>query len=290
MVYSHSSEQYDKTNEIFIRTVPQTVIDYFNNNWHNIKQEWVYYALDCNFLNDTNNRLESLNGTLKKKIGIDRYFLDFIELFCIYMQQRYIDRDRVVSDCIMRKSALSLKYDDLEEYKEKLTRYAYNALKNKYDRMRFHEDSTITEITPETFEIHSKTIIRVVTLNKCSCKELKAMRLPCRHIFMVRYLNGVSVFDSSLYADRWTIEYFKHHQKNLSLAYPAKGDMKNDDIIPDTDIQTENIAAIPLEVSNLDMVKMIPSTSASINNVYSKDTDIFKKPELTKLLAVAVKR
>jgi len=47
---------------------PESVINYYNKNWHNIRKEWVMgMTFDTgNFMNKTNNRLESLtfNGKL----------------------------------------------------------------------------------------------------------------------------------------------------------------------------------------------------------------------------------
>ena len=104
----------------FRSIAPQTVIDYFDKNWNSIKDEWVYYALNCmNLLNDSNNRLESLNAKIKDKVGTDKYFLEFVNLFFLFMELHQVERDGVSSDCIMRKSALRLNYDDLDEYKSK---------------------------------------------------------------------------------------------------------------------------------------------------------------------------
>lgn len=43
------------------------VISYFNENWHAIKDEWTLHGRNkyANYMNSTNNRLESLNGKLK---------------------------------------------------------------------------------------------------------------------------------------------------------------------------------------------------------------------------------
>ena len=61
---------------IFIMHYPQydlqfsglgTVISYYNNNWHPIREQWVEYYKNSTFTLDerTNNRLESINGTVK---------------------------------------------------------------------------------------------------------------------------------------------------------------------------------------------------------------------------------
>ena len=90
MVHSYSEAQYDKFYKELCECVPDSVIKYFNNNWHAIRHEWSKYALvDTNFLNDTNNKLEALNGVLKDKIGRDLYFLEFTNEFFIYLDEHY---------------------------------------------------------------------------------------------------------------------------------------------------------------------------------------------------------
>lgn len=43
------------------------VTEYYNTNWHNIRNEWCLFARNTysNYLNDTNNRSESMNQKLK---------------------------------------------------------------------------------------------------------------------------------------------------------------------------------------------------------------------------------
>ena len=70
LVYASSELHYNEFYSQFVRDVPQTVVKYYNENWHSIRMEWVL-GIKCvagSFLNSTNNRLESLNGKLKQVI------------------------------------------------------------------------------------------------------------------------------------------------------------------------------------------------------------------------------
>jgi len=64
-VYS-SSEEYEKHYAQFLKS-PQSVIHYYNANWHTIRDEWVecFKSLSFTLGENTNNRLESINGKLK---------------------------------------------------------------------------------------------------------------------------------------------------------------------------------------------------------------------------------
>ena len=85
LAYSTSEEKYQEIYSRFCDSAPPTVCEHFNNNWHPIRQQWV----TGNFLNRTNNRLESLNVKLKSVIS--RYssleeFVDKFFLICRVLQ------------------------------------------------------------------------------------------------------------------------------------------------------------------------------------------------------------
>ena len=67
LVYSSSEEEYEKHYAEFLKSSPQSVIQYYNANWHSIKDEWVecYKLLSFTLGEKTNNRLESINDKLK---------------------------------------------------------------------------------------------------------------------------------------------------------------------------------------------------------------------------------
>ena len=48
-----------------------------------------------------------------------------------------------------------------------------------------------------------------VTPTSCSCSFRSSMSLPCRHIFAVRHIEGVHLFDPSLCATRWFLDYYR---------------------------------------------------------------------------------
>ena len=63
LVYSSSEEEYEE----LLKSSPQSVIQYYDANWHSIKDECVEYYKSLSFTlgEKTNNRLESINGKLK---------------------------------------------------------------------------------------------------------------------------------------------------------------------------------------------------------------------------------
>ena len=63
MTYAKSMEQYESLRSELHATRIQSVIDYFEENWHPIHVQWVegLKAANLTFLNRTNIRLESIN-------------------------------------------------------------------------------------------------------------------------------------------------------------------------------------------------------------------------------------
>lgn len=67
LVYSRSAEEYDNLYKKLMDLELDEVSQYFNVNWHNIRNEWTLYERNqhSNYLNTTNNRSESLNRNFK---------------------------------------------------------------------------------------------------------------------------------------------------------------------------------------------------------------------------------
>jgi len=67
----------------------------FNGNWHSIRKQWALsmkYS-SGNFLNGTNNRLESLNAKLKFVVSCYSLLEEFIEKFFSVLQVLRDERD-----------------------------------------------------------------------------------------------------------------------------------------------------------------------------------------------------
>lgn len=64
-----SSASVYNTYKAFCKSVPPPVREYFNKNWHNIRNEWTKNSMITgNLGNCTNNRLESINSKIKQMV------------------------------------------------------------------------------------------------------------------------------------------------------------------------------------------------------------------------------
>ena len=95
LVYSSSEEEYEKHYAEFLKSSPQSVIQYYDANWHSIRDEWVecYKSLNFTLGEKTNNRLESINGKLKSVcswFASLSCFFDHFLLFCLFFAMNVI--------------------------------------------------------------------------------------------------------------------------------------------------------------------------------------------------------
>ena len=94
LAYSKSNNDYNDIHRQFLATSPAPVKEYFEQNWHPIRKEWVmgYMFSTGNFLNRTNNRLESLNGKLKQVIGrhssLETFIREFFMVLSVLRNER----------------------------------------------------------------------------------------------------------------------------------------------------------------------------------------------------------
>lgn len=94
MVYSRDPATYNALYEDLLKNCPLPVIEYFNKNWHDIKDEWTLGPKfqQANFLNTTNNRLESLNAKIKSTVErystLTNFIDDFFKLIMVMNDER----------------------------------------------------------------------------------------------------------------------------------------------------------------------------------------------------------
>lgn len=70
IVYANNAIEYDALYEKLKNTKIENVINYFEKNWHPLKNEWVIH-FQSKFLtlgNRTNNRLESINQKITQVV------------------------------------------------------------------------------------------------------------------------------------------------------------------------------------------------------------------------------
>ncbi|XP_047125572.2 zinc finger SWIM domain-containing protein 1-like [Hydra vulgaris] len=213
LAYATSEEVYDELYRLFISSSPTTVVDYFNKNWHNIRVDWVLGLnfASGNFMNSTNNRLENFNGKLKEVIDCNSSLENFLDKFYVVLASMRNERDhktifqmqKVLVDMFDPNSAEAA-------YKKVLTLYA---AQHVLKQMSLRGDINLLQRENEYFMVNTTEGLHTVTWNFCSCMFRKSMHLPCRHIFAARQFLRLNLFDIDLCAERWTLKYYRQHQR-----------------------------------------------------------------------------
>ena len=193
MCYAKSEDEYTKHYEHFMNAAPLHVQKYFNEDWYNTRQEWVLsFVFSCgNFLNPTDNRVESFNGKLKSVIESYRS----LEEFCATRNERN------------QRKVLYLPGSIQEQYATQLTLYAAGFVTQQIEYLG--RVGSITENHNGIFHVHSSRGVEKVSKDNCTCFFFSSMRLSCRHMFAVRQVAGENIYDESLRDIRWTNDFFK---------------------------------------------------------------------------------
>ncbi|KAK6178266.1 hypothetical protein SNE40_013072 [Patella caerulea] len=215
IAHACSEEEYQAFYDEFTNSVPRCVIEYFQKNWHAIRQQWVEGLKNekASFLNNTNNRLESTNQKIKQVVtrysGVTVFFQEL--MLCIHSLKNERDHRAAyvtTKDTIDRHPRSNAEI----EYKELLTPYAFKFVEKQ---LEYSATTTVLRtVDDRSAIIRSKSLGDiVVSVDSCRCSFSTSMLLPCRHVFAVRRHFNKTVYDEALCAKRWTLAYFKTRQR-----------------------------------------------------------------------------
>ena len=136
-----------------------------------------------NFLNSTNNRLESINRKLKQVIDRNSSLEDFLFHFCILTALR-TERDHKAAVMFQKVRVCPFPKDSAEySYSQLLTSYAFTFVNKQLkliDKVKNFDEAE------EGYVCQTSEGSRNVNLSDCSCAFRTSMLLPCCHMFALR--------------------------------------------------------------------------------------------------------
>lgn len=200
-----SEADYQKTYQQFCETGSQSIVDYFNKNWHDIRTEWTTFnMINGNLGNMTNNRLESLNQKIKAEVKRGSKMIPFVHEFFRWFRFRDAELEFKEAQNILRGDCLITPTSPtLLEYKKLVTKYAYNYIEQQYNQ----KDCILLEdINHQKRECVARIVgeRRILSISHCSCLIFRSMLLPCKHIFGFRERLNLALYDEKLCGKRWT--------------------------------------------------------------------------------------
>ena len=183
MSYATNEEKYFNAYQELQQTKLKAVLDYFNDNWHDIRDEWACGLKDDNlmFQNHTNNRVESINQKLKSVISMFARLAQFCCELLKVLSSLHIERDhraitlfqKVPSQPFPKGSVKSL-------HMQVITPFALSYVVKQIDMA---SQVKLKASVSGTYECESSSVS--ASSEDCSCSFRKAMQLPCKHIFAV---------------------------------------------------------------------------------------------------------
>ena len=213
MSYATKEEAYFDTYREFQQTGLKTVLDYFNDNWHQIRNEWVCGLKDDNlmFQNHTNNRVESINQKLKSVISKFACLPQFCCELLKVLSSFHVERDHRAITLFQKVPSQPFpKGSHKYQYMQVVTPFALSHIVKQIDlasQVKFKSEVGNGYICEST----SKSQV-VSSVDDCNCSFRKAMQLPCKHMFTVRKKTDLPLFEPTLCAERWTLQYYKSSQ------------------------------------------------------------------------------
>lgn len=215
MCYSKNNEEYLKLRSEFDKVASYKVLKYFYKNWDPIKTEWVM----CdkfgagNFLNSTNNRVESFNSKVKTVLdhhcSLEMFVSGFFQVLnCLRNERNHkaVLQYQKVKINNFENDSVQSKYETL------LTSYALSFVLENIKK----SEKVLIENKAGLYLAKSSAGIVNVTPSSCSCLFSKSMLLPCEHLFRCRKEENLTLFEDTLCDQRWTKKYYRTKQRVFS--------------------------------------------------------------------------
>ena len=215
IAYSKNEEEYLSNYQQLKEMGIKSIQDYYDHSWHGIRCQWVTGLKEsCNFGNDTNNRLESINQKFKQVIERFASFEQFFHDLEVVLKCLRQERDSRLANLIIKRPTIQIDDKSSEsQYSTLLTPFAYNIVCRKLVASRnvvINEPTQVTSIITSCGETE-------ITPTTCTCQFHQLNFLPCRHIFALRKSLEMDLYHEESVSSRWLMQQYKdnHHLFNL---------------------------------------------------------------------------
>lgn len=211
LAYSASEEQYLQKYNVFCSDAPDDVAEYYNKNWHVIREDWTVYSMRYgNLMNLTNNRLESMNQKLKQVVPKRSTLLKLLELLFKYIDLQMAEINNKAAKNFTKNKTNVVKGTSKDQYMQLLTDFAFAYVS---EQLTLSEKLEIGSRHGVEFFMRQKYTIIKITAISCECNDRASLRLPCRHILALRRSLELPLFEETLCDKRWTNKYYMQNQR-----------------------------------------------------------------------------
>ena len=132
LAYATSEEEYSEQYKILLETCPQSVIAYYNSNWHVIRNEWVECFKSFSFTlgERTNNKLENINGKIKSICSWHASLSKFFDHIFAALSTLRNERDHNTIMALVKNPTAFLNGTE-KSFSTLLTPYAFDCVKKQ---------------------------------------------------------------------------------------------------------------------------------------------------------------
>ena len=136
MVYANNEDNYLLLCDQLKSTELKNIVEYFENNWHDIRKEWVI-SLQSKFVtlgNRTNNRLESINQKVTQVVSRFSRLDQLFEGLETLLSSLRTERDHKAAAVFSKASlALDSYCETLQQYFQHLTPHSFEFVSSIFD-------------------------------------------------------------------------------------------------------------------------------------------------------------
>ena len=197
MAYSHTAEDYSELRRQLHETGLDSVVTYFEANWHPLRAEWANcFLASGTFGNRTNNRLESINQKIKSLCSAYGNLNDFFRELRTVLACLRVERDNVALNCVSKVSLCTIGESVAAQYSRLLLPYPAGLVRTELARS-------------EDVKVVDNQISGVIASSDgCTCRFHAGMHMPCRHMFAMRRVCGLHLCDDTLTDERWHVAHY----------------------------------------------------------------------------------
>lgn len=180
IIYSKSQEEYECNYQQLLESNLKNVIDYYNINWHPIKDQWVecFKGANLTFGKTTNNRLESLNAKIKSVCIHYATLSTFLKQFFALLSCLHNERNHITLMSLVKKTILPDK-SPLQLYAKFIIPYAFKYLQQQFF-VEYDADAFVADKEDASkFLISSSEGQLSLNDSFWQCKFWNCMNIPC---------------------------------------------------------------------------------------------------------------
>lgn len=272
-----------------LETNVESCIEYFNENWHNCREQWVRYSV-AKYSYGNYNPVEATNASIKRFIKNNSTFKDFIDNFFIYARQRNEDLRLLLHNDTYKESLHPFADGSPERlYNDILTEVAFRKVHKQLLRRSPMTFLNIDETNTARLIQSGYRVLRVDLLH-CECPDFTEKNLPCRHIFAVREKFNNNLFHESLCPVKLTKAFNNTNQKiSLNVPKPFSTPSLANDVLSATNFHSVKAPKPLSKPQRCKALKQVASDLVSTGCLVTNET-FQKRLKLLKLIRDAWKQ